>query len=54
MMWLNNLIMELDFRQLVLMPMYYDNQYAIYIDYNLVFHERTKHIEVDRHHVKNA
>jgi len=41
--WLKNLLMELDFRQPGSMYMYCDNQqYAIYIAQN-VFHERTKH-----------
>jgi len=29
------------------MPMHYDNQSTIYIAQNPVFHDKTKHIEVD-------
>ena len=30
-------------------PMYYDNKSSIWIAHNSVFHERTKHIEIDCH-----
>jgi len=43
MVWLKNLLMELGFRQSGSMPMHYDNQSAIYVIQNLVFHERTTH-----------
>ena len=45
--WLNNLLMELDFRQPGPMHMYCDDQSTIYIAQDLVFYERTEHIEVD-------
>ena len=46
--------MELDFRQPGLILMHCDNQSAIYIAQNSVFHERTKHIEVDCHFVRDV
>jgi len=52
MMRLKNL--ELGFRHHGPMPMFCDNQTAIYIAQNPVFHERTKHIEVDYHLVRDA
>jgi len=49
MVWIKNLLIELDFRQSGPMPMHCDNQSAIYIAHSLVFHERTVHIEVECH-----
>ena len=34
------------------MELYYDNKSAIAITHNPVQHDRTKHVEVDRHFVK--
>ena len=33
--------------------MYYDNQAAMYITNNHIFHEQTKHIEVDYHSIRD-
>ncbi|KAJ9564855.1 LOW QUALITY PROTEIN: hypothetical protein OSB04_000821 [Centaurea solstitialis] len=47
--WLRNLLGELGFAQSKPMNLYCDNEVAIHIANNPVFHERTKHIEVDCH-----
>ena len=54
MMWLKNLLLEFNFRHLGLMFMFCDNQSAIYIAQNQEFHERTKHIEINCHLIKDA
>ncbi|XP_020242757.1 uncharacterized protein LOC109820971 [Asparagus officinalis] len=54
MIWLQKLLIELGFTQSESMPMHCDNQSAIHIAKNLVFHERTKHIEVDCNFVRDA
>ena len=46
--------MELGFRQPRPMPIYCDNQSAIYIAHNFAFHEKPKHIEIDCHFVRDA
>ncbi|KAJ9544458.1 hypothetical protein OSB04_024165 [Centaurea solstitialis] len=47
--WLRNLLGELGFAQSKPMDLYCDNEAAIHIANNPVFHERTKHIEIDCH-----
>nr|GEV65551.1 uncharacterized mitochondrial protein AtMg00810-like [Tanacetum cinerariifolium] len=47
--WLRNLIGDIGFPQSKPMKMWCDNEAAIYIVTNPVFHERTKHAEVDCH-----
>lgn len=50
--WIKHLLMEMGFDILLPMKMSCDNQAAIHIASNPVFHERTKHIEVDCHLVR--
>lgn len=48
-MWTKQLLSELGFSRLLPMWLWCDNQAAIHIASNPVFHDRTKHIEVDCH-----
>ena len=46
-MWLHQLLMEVDIKTLVPAKLWCDNQVALHIASSHVFHERTKHIEID-------
>ena len=50
--WLRTLLREFGFPMQDLTPLYCANQAAIHIASNPVFHERTKHIDVDCHFVR--
>ncbi|RVX02576.1 Retrovirus-related Pol polyprotein from transposon TNT 1-94 [Vitis vinifera] len=50
--WLRHLLRELRFGKDEQMKLICDNQTALHIASNLVFHERTKHIEVDCHFIR--
>jgi len=50
--WLSRLLHELTVDSVTPIPLKCDNQAAIYIARNPVFHERTKHIELDCHFVR--
>jgi len=50
--WLSRLLYELTVDTVTPIPLKCDNQAAIYIAKNPVFHEHTKHIELDCHFVK--
>jgi hypothetical protein len=50
--WLKALLKDLGFEQDHPITMHCDNQAAIHIASNSVFHERTKHIEMDCHKVR--
>ena len=51
-MWIKQLIQELKFAEIFQMKLLCDNQAALHIASNPVFHERTKHIEVDCHFIR--
>ena len=52
MLWLRHLLRDLGFRQKKAMPLYCDNKAAVEIAHNPVQYDRTKHVEVDRHFIK--
>ncbi|RVX19793.1 Retrovirus-related Pol polyprotein from transposon RE1 [Vitis vinifera] len=52
--WLRGLLAELDFSETDPTPLHADNTSAIQITTNPVYHERTKHIEVDCHSIREA
>ena len=52
--WLLGLLVELDFCTTDPTPLHADNTNAIQITANPVYHERTKHIEVDCHSICEA
>ncbi|RVW29321.1 Retrovirus-related Pol polyprotein from transposon RE1 [Vitis vinifera] len=52
--WLRGLLAELDFSETDPTPLHADNTSAIQITANPVYHERTKHIEVDCHSIREA
>ena len=50
--WIKGILKHIEIEQAAPMTMHCDNQAAIHIASNSVFHERTKHIEVDCHKVR--
>ena len=51
-LWILKLIVELGFPQDKASQLHYDNGAAINISENQVQHDRTNHVEVDRHFMK--
>jgi hypothetical protein len=52
--WLHGLLAKLGFSQSDSTPLHVDNTSAIQIAANPIYHERTKHIEVDCHSIQEA
>ena len=52
--WLRGSLAELDFSETDPTPLHADNTSAIQITANPVYHERTKHIEVDCYSIREA
>ena len=50
--WLHQLLMEVDIKNVVPAKLWCDNQTALHIVSNPAFHERTKHIEIDCYFVR--
>ena len=50
--WIKQLLLDVEIKIQGLMKMFCDNQAARHITSNPVFHERTKHIEVDCHFIR--
>ena len=53
MAWLRSFLKDLDISFPFPMPMHCDNQATIFIVGNSTFHERTKHIEIDCHYIRD-
>jgi hypothetical protein len=51
-LWLRRLLSEIGFAPNSEMNLYCDNKVAIEISQNPIQHDRTKHIEIDRHFIK--
>ncbi|KAL0304653.1 UNVERIFIED_CONTAM: Retrovirus-related Pol polyprotein from transposon RE2 [Sesamum angustifolium] len=52
--WISFLLTDFGISVVSPIPLYCDNKSALHIMANPVFHERTKHIEIDCHVVRNA
>ena len=51
-LWIQGILKELGIDAIKPMKLYCDNKVAISIAHNPVQHDRTKHVEVDRHFIK--
>ncbi|KAL0393485.1 UNVERIFIED_CONTAM: Copia protein [Sesamum latifolium] len=51
-LWIRNLMQDLNIKQDNPMRLYCDNRAACNIAHNPIQHDRTKHVEIDRHFIK--
>ena len=51
-LWLKQLLGEIGVKEEMPMKMYCDNKAAINISHDPVHHDQTKHVEVDKHFIK--
>eukprot|EP00253_Pinus_taeda_P034143 PITA_34143 len=51
-LWIRNLLQDLHMKQISAMKLYCDDKAACDIAHNPVQHDQTKHVEVDRHFIK--
>jgi len=53
-LWIKNLKQELHIKHTSLMKLYCDSKAACNIAYNPILHDTTKHVEVNRHLIKET
>ena len=51
-MWIHQLLMDVGIETSLPVKLWHDNQAVMHIASNSVFHERTKHIEINCHFVR--
>ena len=51
-LWIRSLLKDIGYKQKDAMNLYYDNKSAIEIANNPVQYDRTKHVEIDKHFIK--
>lgn len=52
-LWIKNLLQELKLTPIFPMKLYCDNKAVCDTVHNLVQHDRTKHVEIDRYFIKD-
>ena len=51
-LWIQRILEDLKIQTSPPMKLYCDNKSAIALAHNLVLHDRTKHVEIDKHFIK--